>query len=461
MIRKIVPLVVLAATPASALDLTSTLLSNPTAYIPSQCYTKTVDAAGTAHNPCQTCHVRSRAPHYINDHDLQLSYSFPSPALKNPWTNLFVDRSAAVAATDPDDIRAWVRQDNYFDAAGKPLLADILAHPPQGWDADGDGKWTGFVPDTYFAFDDDGFDRAPDGSMTGWRAFAYQPLPGTFWPANGSTDDVLIRLPEAYRQIQAGARTSRYTRRIFAITEALIKRTDIAIEPTDEAAMGVDLDRDGTLGMATRVAFAFAPLDGITMGWAGLAGTLPAADAPLAAGLYPLGTEFLHTLRYIDTGDDGDVRLAARMKEVRYMRKTRWQTYFDRQESALAGGQGSASPSPTASRFSTATRKPASATARAGACRASSRTRRARCARRRSRRRCSAWAATAASASTTTTRWPSRASSGPRPSAAAGTTGRRRAFRERPTWCAPTARATMSTTCVPTPPATSSEPMSN
>ena len=51
-----------------------------------------------------------------------------------------------------------------------------------------------------FDFDDEGFDHAPDGTPTGWRAFAYMPLPSTFWPANGSTDDVLIRLPEAYRE---------------------------------------------------------------------------------------------------------------------------------------------------------------------------------------------------------------------------------------------------------------------
>lgn len=320
--------------PALALDLHSTALDNRTAYIPPQCYTKTEDAAGAVHNPCQTCHTRPRRPNFVNDADLQEAYALPEPARVNPWTNLFTDRSAVVAATDPDEIRAWVEADNYFAADGQPKLAETLAAPPPEWDVNGDSKWGGYVPDTYFSFDDEGFDHAPDGRLTGWRAFAYQPLPGTFWPANGSTDDVLIRLPEAYRQNASGVEDLAVYRTNLALTEALIRRADVAIAPTDEAAMGVDLDRDGQMGMATRVAFAFDPRAGVTMHWAGLAGTLGDA-APLAAGLYPLGTEFLHTVRYLDPRPEG-VGMAARMKEVRYMQKTRWKSYADLEEWALA-----------------------------------------------------------------------------------------------------------------------------
>lgn len=316
-------------------DITGTALTNMTPYIPPQCYTETVDAAGGVHNPCYTCHVRSRAPHYINDQDLQLSYAFPGPALKNPWTNLFVDRSATVAATDPAEILAYIRQDNYADAEGI-ILARKLAAPPPEWDADKDGAWAGFIPDAQFRFDDEGFDLAPDGSLTGWRAFAYLPLPGTFWPANGSTDDVMIRLPAAYRQAADGRPDRAIYKVNLAIAEALIKRADIAIDPTDEAALGVDLDHDGTRGTATHVAFDWAPRAGRTMSWVGAAKALQeAGDAPLAAGLYPLGTEFLHTVRYLDPVPGG-IALSPRIKELRYMQKTRWQSYFDRQEGALA-----------------------------------------------------------------------------------------------------------------------------
>ncbi|PTM75556.1 hypothetical protein [Cereibacter johrii] len=325
----------LLAGSAGAVDLLRATLSNPTAYIPPQCYTKTEDAAGRAHNPCQTCHTRSRAPHYINDQDLQLSFAFPAPALKNPWSNLFVDRRAAVAATDPEELRAWVAQDNYRGPDGRPALAAKLARPPADWDANGDGRWSGYVPDAWFDFDDEGFDRAPDGNLSGWRAFAYQPLPGTFWPANGSTDDVMIRLPAAYREDAAGRPDRRIYALNLAVTEALIRRADVPIAPTDEAALGVDLDRDGRLGTAVRVAFAFAPLQGVTMRWVGRAGSLAASEAPLAAGLYPLGTEFLHSVRYLDPRPEG-VGMAPRMKELRYMKKTRWLSYFDRMDGALA-----------------------------------------------------------------------------------------------------------------------------
>lgn len=334
--RRLTLLALLAtAAPAHALDLTATALTNKTAYIPPQCYTKTEDAQGAVHNPCQTCHTLPRAPNFVSDPDLQQDYAMPGPALENPWTNLFVDRRAAVAATDADEIRAWVGTDNYLGADGRPVLAARLDRLPPEWDANGDGAWAGYRPDAYFAFDDEGFDHAPDGRRTGWRAFAYVPLPGTFWPTNGSTDDVLIRLPEAYRQTADGRESLAVYKANLAITEALINRADVAIAPVDEVELGVDLDRDGRLATATRVAFAFAPLDGVTMHWAGRAGSLGPKAAPLAAGLYPLGTEFLHSVRYLDPRPEG-VTMAPRMKELRYMKKTSWQSYADLEEGALA-----------------------------------------------------------------------------------------------------------------------------
>ena len=331
-------LVAALAPGATAADLTSETLHNPTAYIPSQCYTRIVDDAHRVHNPCFTCHARSRTPTWIHDDDLQMSYALPAPALKNPWTNLFNDRSAEVAATSDADILSYIRTDNYRDADGGIVLAKKLADLPAGWDADGDGKWSGFVPDCHFSFDDEGFDRDPAGTPTGWRAFAYAPLPGGFWPTNGSTDDVLIRLAEPYRQNASGGTDLAVYKINLAIVEALITRRNVPIEATDETRYGVDLDRDGSLGTATQVTYDWAPLDGRDMSYVGAAKALQEkGQAPLAAGLYPLGTEFLHTVRYIDIDDaTGEVKMAPHMKEVRYMVKTRWQTYADREEGHLA-----------------------------------------------------------------------------------------------------------------------------
>jgi hypothetical protein len=312
-------------------------LENPTAFIPPQCYTATIDAAGAVHNPCFTCHVRGRSPNAVNDRDLQLSYAFPDAALANPWTNLFEDRSGRIAAIGDAEILAYIRGDNYLDADGSIRLAGILTDPPPGWDVDGDGRWRGYVPDAYFRFDEEGYDLAPDDSRTGWRAFAYTPLPGSFSPASGSTDDVLIRLPEAYRRDADGRPDWTAYAINLAIVEALIQRSDIPIAPVDELLYGVDLDKDGAIATAEHVAFDWAPLDGHDMSYVGGARLLQAAgEAPLAAGLYPLGTEFIHSVRYVDIDDaDGEVHLSPRLKELRYMRKNAWQTYADLEEGAL------------------------------------------------------------------------------------------------------------------------------
>ncbi len=194
------------------------------------------------------------------------------------------------------------------------------------------------MPDAYFRFDEDGYDLAPDGSRTGWRAFAYTPLPGSFSPASGSTDDMLVRLPEAYRQDRNGNPDWTAYAINLAIVEAMIHRTDIPIDAVDEARYGIDLDKDGRISTADHVAYDWAPLEGRNMAYVGRAGDLQAAGkAPLAAGLYPLGTEFVHTVRYVDVDDDtAAIRLSNRLKELRYMRKTSWQTYADLEEGALA-----------------------------------------------------------------------------------------------------------------------------
>ena len=318
-----------------AADLRSVLPANPFAYIPPQCYTRTTDAAGAVHNPCYTCHVAAAEPNFAGAPELQTAYDFAAPALTNPWTNLFVDRRPAIAAMTDADTLAWVRTDNYH-AGGGIALAEALAHPPSGWDIDGDGAWSGYVPDIWFDFDAAGYDVAPDGARTGWRAFAYHPLPGAFWPSNGSADDVAIRLPEPFRERADGTPDGAVYAANLAIVEALVKRADVPIPPTDETAAAVDLDRDGTLGTATRVAYAFDPRNGVTMHYAGRAGAwLDDGRLHLAAGLYPEGTEFVHSVRYLDVGADGRVGPAARLKELRYARKTGWQTYWGLRETAL------------------------------------------------------------------------------------------------------------------------------
>ena len=310
-------------------DLRSDNLSVPSAYIPPQCYTKTIDATGQVHNPCFACHMESQRPNFINDDDLQIEYAFTETAAEeNPYTNLFVDRREGVAAISDSEIDAYVSEDNYRRADGSIDLARVLNAIPELWDANGNGRWDGFVPDLEFNFDKEGFDQRKDGTMTGWRAFAYAPFPGTFWPTNGSAGDAMMRLPEAFRRDAQGQESLDVYRINLAIVEALIKRKPVAIASTDENQWGVDLNRDGSLGMTDSVVFEWEPAQGKLMSYVGQAKLLQQqGKAKLAAGLYPVGTEFLHTVRYLNVNASGEVSMANRLKELRYSRKDSWRTY--------------------------------------------------------------------------------------------------------------------------------------
>ncbi|WP_457603299.1 hypothetical protein [Nitratifractor sp.] len=310
-------------------DIRSKTLHHPSAMIPEMCYTRTQDPSGKAHNPCYACHTRGIAPNDIHDEVLQASYDFPAPALRNPYRNDFLDFRPAIAAIDDRTIRNYVNQSNYFDANGSIILARKLRNLPPEWDGNGDGRWEGYIPDCYYRFDKQGLDRRPDGSYTGWTAFAYMPFLGTFWPANGSTDDVLIRLPGYFaRRVGDGEFNATVYRTNLAILQALIQRRDVPIEPTDEQSLGVDLDKDGRLGVARKIRYDWAPLRGHTMSYVGEAARLlQKGKVHLAAGLYPVGTEFLHSVRYIRSDRPGQIALAPRMKELRYARKRFWLNY--------------------------------------------------------------------------------------------------------------------------------------
>ncbi len=321
-----------SATAGASMNLLSKTMVNEGAYIPSMCWTKTEDETGKLHNPCYTCHTEPGEPNYTDDSELQQRLSFPASHRKNPWANLFTSRADNVAAIRDDTILGYVRQDNYRNVQGEILPSGILKRVPKGWDFNGNGIWDGYVPDCHFTFDDEGFDRDTDGDVTGWRAFAYYPFPGTFWPTNGSADDVLIRLGDAFRKNAAGELDLEAYKVNLAVVEALIKREDVAIPPVDEAKYGVDLDKNGALGTASRIKYDWAPLQGREMAFVGMARQhQQAGTVHLAAGLFPEGTEFLHSVRYIDVTDGGGIRLAARMKELRYAKKLAWRTYSELQ----------------------------------------------------------------------------------------------------------------------------------
>lgn len=271
--------------------------SNHEAPIPPQCYTKHEGR----HNPCYVCH-QNQVPgreNAMNDGGLQVEYAFSDVGMTNHWQNLFEDRRDAVAAISDDEILDWIDDDNYT-----ALAPALEAAGFEGWIPDLQG-----LQDGASAFDAEGFAR--DGSH--WVAFNYKPFPSTFWPTNGSTDDVMIRLPAAFRTDTAGNYSADIYRANLAIVEASVKGLpEISALPFDERSIGVDLDGDGRLGVTDRV----TRLDAYVGA---------AAGEFLDTYLYPKGTEFLHTVRYVGIGEGGEILPSRRMKEVRYLRK--WNAY--------------------------------------------------------------------------------------------------------------------------------------
>ncbi len=325
---------------ANNVDFKNTNLYNEVAYIPSQCYTKTIDEKNEniVSNPCFTCHTINKEPNYtLEDDSLQEVYDFPEFALKNHWTNLFKDRTKEVKKISDKKILKYVRENNYKDKNNTIILQNKLKNIPKHWDFNNNNKWDGYIPDCEFNFDKEGFDRFKNGDITGWRAFAYYPFLGTFWPTNGSTDDVLIRLPKKFWKNMNNKIDLEVYKLNLSIVESLIKQKDINIQRIDEKKYGVDLNQNGKLDIAFKIVFQWITpkyniktntFKNFSMSYVGLAReALNINKTQIAPGLYPKGTEFLHSVRYIDIGDNAEIQLSPRMKELRYAKKMYWSTY--------------------------------------------------------------------------------------------------------------------------------------
>lgn len=270
---------------------------NREAVIPPMCYTRTEGK----NNPCYVCHqdARSGRENVMNDGGLQQAYSFSDLGLTNHWSNLFEDKSEAVAAISDTEILDWIGQNNYSELAPRLKAKDF-----KGWIPDLKDLQLGAE-----AFDKHGF--AKDGSD--WVAFNYKPFPSTFWPTNGSTDDVMIRLPEVYRKNSSGKYTKDIYKANLVILEARIKGVaSISSLPIDENNIDQDLNGDGKLSVITEITEV-----GHYVG--------AAKEYFIDNHLYPEGTEFLHTVRYVGIGDWDEIEVSTRMKEVRYMKK--WRSY--------------------------------------------------------------------------------------------------------------------------------------
>jgi hypothetical protein len=281
--------------PAERTVVTSERIGNREATVPPQCYTKTQGRF----NPCYTCHQTydRQAEDRLNELDdgsIQGGYSFSDVGVTNHWRNLFVDRSSWLASIDDAEISAYVDDDNYSALAGRLR----------------DRDWKGFIPDlaryeeAASAFGEHGL--AKDGSY--WVAFNYKPFLGTFWPTNGATDDVLIRLPKAFRE-----RGGRFDASVYFVNLTLVELNikqlgRASIWAVDEAALGADVNGDGDTSVVTEVVRSEHYVG-------------DASDVAVSFQQFPTGTELMHSVRYVGVRDDGAIFAPKRMKELRYMRK--------------------------------------------------------------------------------------------------------------------------------------------
>lgn len=292
--------------PLQRVTVTSERISNPEAPVPPQCYTRT----DGRHNPCYTCHQMydrsagaERRMNELDDGGLQGGYLFSEEGLTNHWSNLFVDRRDWLADISDDDIVRYVSTDNYAALDDRLRARD----------------WPGFVPDlANYAYPEQAFDEqgfASDNSD--WVAFNYKPFPGTFWPTNGSTDDVVIRLPAPFRQLNGQANRDIYLLNLTLVEMNIKNLPSLPIPPQDEQRLGIDLDADGRLSGAVST---LAQRD-YYLGDAGKVRRL--------FQQYPEGTELMHSVRYVGVDEQGNIFAPPRMKELRYMKKIRALQEYD------------------------------------------------------------------------------------------------------------------------------------
>ncbi|APD86652.1 hypothetical protein BM527_11430 [Alteromonas sp. Mex14] len=264
---------------------------NPESVIPPQCYTKTEGV----NNPCYACHqsydAMEKRPNQMGDGTLQGNYEFSDVGLTNSWKNLFIDRTSLIADIDDSTIKKYVEQDNYTASLNNDAMPDYMRIEN--------------LSAAKKAFDSDGF--AKDGS--GWVSYNYKPFPSTFWPTNGSTGDAMIRLPESFQTLNGEYNQAIYTLNLSLVEMAVKELDTLTVETVDELALNLDINQDGKLTKSVTEMARSSHYVG------------DASAVPLAHMLYPEGTEFLHTVRYIGVDENGNIYNAPRMKEVRYMKK--------------------------------------------------------------------------------------------------------------------------------------------
>ncbi len=294
--------------------------------LPPQCWAET--GSGTQ-NSCQICHTDYLAEtghgNRMETAGAQVVYRFSSPDLNRMnWVNLIhpdqistrleEEGLSVPAPGDPDNLD-YVRRGNWMeaylegrfngdvtwnnisnkltDARMIPALNPAHLHPKQGSDPT-DGGTHGYM-------DADGFVHDETEQLTGWRAVNFYPYP-VYTPVSGTVSGVYIRLPREF--MTAGGRI-----------DAAVYHENLQL--LEKNIKNLPVKESHYLG--------------------------DAQERPIKKGRYPVGTEFIQTLHYVDLNADHEIGDAVdgvaandgltyefpgtrskRLKEIRFMYK--WQS---------------------------------------------------------------------------------------------------------------------------------------
>lgn len=291
---------------------------NEEPFIPAQCWIET--AYGTQ-NACLYCHTNYLARiEHGNAFPLaedQILYSFPTPNLnKVLWRNTIFpkeisERLAKERIPIPDiDDSDYVRQDNWSSFYDR-----IRAKTASKWINEKSDEFVLFPalnPNHLYPWQEknptsngvhgyicrEGFVRNEKAELTGWRSvnfFSY----GIFTPLSGSVSGIYIRLPEKFMKSEGKVSIATYKKNLDLLEKNIKNRTYKQTHYYGDAS-----------------------------------------DVEVKGGFYPVGTEFVHPLHYVDLNADGEMgkcvdgivgnsgfayefpgTRAKRIKEMRYMYK--------------------------------------------------------------------------------------------------------------------------------------------
>ncbi len=331
-----------------------TKYKNPTAYIPTECYTDTgiVRNKEAFANPCYVCHNAGNTPvDNAGDWLNQLDFG-RFPLNENPWYNATSPEktiekpidSSGTKWTEFDlknktvkdnkkgiqiSIDNWLKKNNWEDAYQKQLSLGTGKLGEYKLDMPPLYKWNGneFVKTDFI--DNEGFiykseTEHTNNTNTWWRAYDWKHFPG-FFPTNGRLDSAMIRLPDKFRKFNGN-----YNKDVYKINLSIL---ECALKQITENCEVENLNTDllGTFN----ISYELLP-DGIKIlkvpdNYVGdasdenvwqIKGKLPENKRKI--GLYPVGTELAHPVFYINPDWENKPELAGKvgqLKEFRYMKK--------------------------------------------------------------------------------------------------------------------------------------------